>query len=98
MHNLRSPLRHQGLGSRCRPSPRLSSRVLAVARQTFGFLIRRNAHDFASVADDVGVLSQGKVRLQFGPMVIAILRNICENLAAVDAAYKARLGCDNYGS
>jgi hypothetical protein len=26
------------------------------------------------------------------------LRTICENLAAVDAAYKARLRCDNYGS
>src|SRR5271165_1120668 len=31
-------------------------------------------------------------------MVIPILRNVCEHLTAVDAAYKARLGCDNYGS
>ena len=40
----------------------------------------------------------GKSRLQFWPMVISILRNICEHLAAVDATYKARLCCDIYGS
>ena len=31
-------------------------------------------------------------------MMVPILRNICEHLVAIDAAYKARLGCDNYRS
>jgi hypothetical protein len=44
------------------------------------------------------VLSRSEVRLQFRPMVIPILRNICEDLPAVDATCKAR-PCDNiYGS
>ncbi len=31
-------------------------------------------------------------------MMVPILRNICEHLVAIDAAYKARLGCDDYSS
>jgi hypothetical protein len=44
------------------------------------------------------VLSRWEVRLQFRPMVIPILRNICQDLPALAAARKARLCYDIYGS
>ena len=57
--------------------------------------------DIGYVVDDEIIATwtlAAEVGLQFRPMVVPILRDICEDLRAVDATRKARLCYDIYGS